>query len=401
MNVLDAKFPNFFTQKNEIEDWFKVKWSINKVPFYGSLDLRNSGFKITNVDMNLFPGGFNNLHENNISLAIDKVKQFLAANNNTYSKILLIPENHTKNLSYLQNVYALYRILVLSGLEVRIGGVSEELTVPTEMITLKNDLMIYHPLEKSRNIIATDDGFIPDLILLNNDLSGGYPQILENILQKVLPPLHAGWYRRKKSNHFKEYSKVTKEFAEDFDFDPWLIDAYFEEVENLDFANKSGLELLAAKVQIVLAKTKYKYQEYGIKDEPYTIVKANNGTYGMGIMAVKSPDEIINMNRKSRNKMAVIKDGQNVSDVIVQEGVKTIETVDGGFAEMVAYMIHDQVIGSFYRVHQSKGVESNLNSVGATFVPHDFTLDEKGFYPYNVIARLSLLAASQELAKYI
>lgn len=394
-------FPDFFAQKDDIEEWFTSQWARHTVPVYGSLDLRDSGFKITNVDMNLFPGGFNNIHEANIPRAVDKFKQFLATNKNKYSKILIIPENHTKNLSYLQNVYALYHILTLSGATVKIGSISPELTVATEMQTLKNDVMLYHPLKKIDNAIATVDGFIPDLILLNNDLSGGRPPILENIAQDVLPPLHAGWYTRKKTNHFTEYSNVTTDFAGFLAFDPWLIDAYFEDANNLDFTNKSGLDLLATKVETVLAKTQLKYQEYGIQDEPYAIVKANNGTYGMGIMVVKSPDEIININRKSRNKMAVIKDGQSVSDVIVQEGVRTIEEVNGAFAEMVAYLVHNQVIGSFYRVHPSKGIESNLNSVGATFLPYDFTQDEKKFYAYNVVARLALLAASLELEKYL
>jgi len=50
------------------------------------------------------------------------------------------------------------------------------------------------------------------------------------------------------------------------------------------------------------------------------IVKADAGTYGMGIMTVKSPDEVRDLNRKTRNKMAVVKDGLQVSEVIIQEG---------------------------------------------------------------------------------
>ena len=46
----------------EIEQWFRSKWLDQEAPFYASVDLRNSGFKISPVDTNLFPAGFNNLN---------------------------------------------------------------------------------------------------------------------------------------------------------------------------------------------------------------------------------------------------------------------------------------------------------------------------------------------------
>ena len=53
------------------------------------------------------------------------------------------------------------------------------------------------------------------------------------------------------------------------------------------------------------------------------VIKPDNGTYGMGIMTVRDAKELDALNRKTKNKMAVIKDGQTVSDVIIQEGVLT------------------------------------------------------------------------------
>ena len=133
----------------------------------------------------------------------------------------------------------------------------------------------------------------------------------------------------------------------------------------------------------------------------------------MGIMSVKSGDEIININRKSRNKMAVIKDGQSVTDVIIQEGVYTVEQINGHTAEPVIYMMGCSVIGGFYRVNAKKGIDENLNSVGANFVPMSLAckcLPSGGkkanqappnrFYTYSVIARLALLASSMEIEVY-
>jgi glutamate--cysteine ligase len=238
------------------------------------------------------------------------------------------------------------------------------------------------------------------------------PHILVGIEQKLLPPLNAGWYMRKKSNFFAQFDKVAIEFAELIGIDPWKINPYFDSCNGLDFSNRTGIDELAVKVDNMIAKIKLKYDEYKIDEEPYVIVKADNGTYGMGIMVVKSGQEILDINRKHRNKMAVIKDGAHVSDVIIQEGVHTVEELDGAIAEPVVYMMDSFVVGGFYRVHPDKGKADNLNSVGMKFVPLSFSspcianleaepdCPPNRFYTYGVIARLSMLAASYELEVY-
>src|SRR5574343_105764 len=92
----------------------------------------------------------------------------------------------------------------------------------------------------------------------------------------------------------------------------------------------------------------------------------------MGIMSVKDAREVIGLNRKQRNKMAVIKEGQEVSEVIVQEGVYTFEQVNEAVAEPVVYMIDHYVVGGFYRVHTGRGIDENLNAPGMHFEPLAF-----------------------------
>ncbi|SUA23784.1 glutamate--cysteine ligase [Neisseria gonorrhoeae] len=89
----------------------------------------------------------------------------------------------------------------------------------------------------------------------------------------------------------------------------------------MDFQGREGEDALAEAVERVLAKIQAKYDESGIADKPFVIVKADAGTYGMGVMSVKSSDEVRGLNRKNRNKMAKVKEGLEVSEVIVQEGV--------------------------------------------------------------------------------
>jgi glutamate--cysteine ligase len=248
--------------------------------------------------------------------------------------------------------------------------------------------------------------------LLNNDLSAGIPGILEDLHEQyLLPPLHAGWSTRRKSTHFACYEEVAKRFGKLLGIDPWLINPLFSQCDNVSFADGTGIEALKTEVDAVLTRVRKKYKEYGIQEKPFVIVKADNGTYGMGIMTVRDAKDLDAVNRKTRNKMAVIKDGQSVSSVIIQEGVLTQERINDAVAEPVVYMLDRYVVGGFYRVHAERGVDENLNSPGASFVPLAFEkstrLPQPGlkpgasapnrFYMYGVIARLAMLAASYEM----
>ena len=50
----------------------------------------------------------------------------------------------------------------------------------------------------------------------------------------------------------------------------------------------------------------------------------------------------------------------------------TYERVNDAVAEPVVYMIDRYVVGGFYRVNAERGIDENLNSPGASFVPLAF-----------------------------
>ncbi|WP_186425566.1 glutamate--cysteine ligase [Cupriavidus metallidurans] len=398
-----------------IERWFRLEWQEHTPPFYCSVDLRNAGFKLAPVDTNLFPGGFNNLAPEMLPLAVQAAMAAIEKICPDAKNLLLIPERHTRNMFYLQNVARLSLIMRQAGLNVRLGSLSEEITEPTPIELPDGQTLVVEPLArlgtKGRRLGLKD--FDPCSILLNNDLSAGIPPILENINEQyLLPPLHAGWSTRRKSSHFAAYDEVAKKFAKLIDIDPWMVNPYFARQTGVNFHERIGEEELADAVEGVLKKIAKKYREYGIKETPYVVVKADAGTYGMGIMTVRDPSEVKGLNRKERNKMSVVKEGLEVSDVIIQEGVHTFEKVNDAVAEPVVYMIDRYVVGGFYRVHTGRGIDENLNAPGMHFVPLAFAPNgmpdshakpgaavPNRFYMYGVVARLALLAASLELEK--
>ena len=372
--------------------------------------LTNAGFKLAPVDTNLFPGGFNNLAPEMMPLAIQAAMSAIEKICPEARSMVLVPENHTRNTFYLSNVARLVGILKQTGLDIRLGSVSPDITTPTKFELPDGQSIVLEPLRRNGNRVGID-GLEPCAVLLNNDLSAGVPDILKNLdSQVLLPPLHAGWATRRKSAHFAAYNGVTESFADMLGIDPWVINPYFTSLSQVNFHERVGEEELVHAVNSILEKTRLKYAQYGISEQPYVVIKADAGTYGMGIMTVKDASEVVGLNRKQRNKMSVVKEGLQVSDVIIQEGVHTFESIEDAVAEPVVYMIDRYVIGGFYRVHTGRGRDENLNAPGMHFVPLAFETPcitpncsdrpdaaVNRFYSYGVIGRLAALAASQEL----
>jgi glutamate--cysteine ligase len=398
-----------------IEAWFRNAWRETQAPFYASVDLRNAGYKIAPVDTNLFPAGFNNLNPSFEALCIHAVQMAVESIAVPIDKILLVPENHTRNLFYMENIASLQSIIEKAGFEVRVGSLMPDLDGPMKIELESSRSVLLEPLQRDQNRVFLED-FNPDLIVLNNDLATGQPEIFKGIEQVITPPTALGWSSRLKSNHFTFYQQVAQEFSELIDIDPWLIDPMFRNCGEVDFMKREGVDCLSKNVAALLTAIQTKYDKHGVKCKPFVMVKADAGTYGMGVMTIYDADEIAALNRKERTKMATTKEGQKVTKVIIQEGVYTHEKwgEDGTVAEPVVYMLGHQVVGGFYRVHAKRSSSQNLNAPGMRFEPlafedccispdpnQDPDCHQNRFYTYGVIARLALLAAAREIINVV
>lgn len=393
-----------------VERWFRLEWMEHTPPFYCSVDIRNAGFKLAPVDTNLYPGGWNNLTPEMLPLAVQAAMAAIEKICPEAKNLLVVPEN-TKNTFYLSNVAQLQKIFRMAGLNVRVGSIDPAIKKPTTIELPGGESITLEPVVRSKRRLGLKN-FDPCTILLNNDLTAGAPGILEDLHEQyLLPPLHAGWSVRRKSRHFQSYEEVAKRFGKMLGIDPWLINPMFNRCGELDFHKREGLECLRTNVDALLTKIRKKYKEYGINEKPFVVVKADNGTSGMGIMTVRDVKDLDAIRERPRNKPPVVKTGQVITDVIIQEGVLTAERINEAVAEPVVYLMDRYVVGGFYRVHAERGIDENLNAPGASFVPLAFAestrLPQPGqkpgasapnrFYMYGVIGRLAMLAASYEL----
>jgi len=382
------------------ERWFRLEWMEHTPTFYASVDLRNAGFKLAPVDTNLFPGGFNLLTDQMLPQAVQAAMAAIEKICPEARNLLVIPETGARCSFYLENLATLARIFTQAGLNVRFGTLDTAITGPTELKTANGASIVIEPLVRKRGRL-TIKGFDPCTILLNSDLAAGTPpQLMGLHEQYLLPPLHAGWSVRRKSQHFRAYEEVAKRFGKLLGMDPWLITPMSQSV---DMHGRSGLEALQTAADAQLTKVRRKYKEYGINEKPFVIIKSDVGSYGKSVLTVRDAKDIEALSQRLPENLG--------PEVLVQEGVPTHERVHEAVAEPVVYTMDRYVVGGYYRVHASRGIDENLNAPGASYVPLAFAdsphLPRPGekpgasapnrFYMYGVIGRLAMLAASYEL----
>lgn len=306
------------TEHARIETWLCAEWRKTSAPLYTSVDLRNAGLKLAPVDTDLFPTVFNNPNPVFLPPGVLAMQTKIEQLCETASNILLIPEDYSRNLFYLESLARLHDISLKAGYQVRIGSSRPDMKTP-EQVALP---------------------------------FSGIPEQLHNIGQHIVPP-GLGWSSRLKSGLFKHFNNVAIEFAKLLGIDPWLINPLFRNCGELDFKNPEGEDCLVRNVEAFLESVQKKYDEYGIDKPPFLVIKVDAGTFGMGITLVSSIAEVQSLNRKQHSKMASMKGGASVSKVILLEGVYTFETrrAQVAAAEPLVYLINHFVVGGFYRVH--------------------------------------------------
>lgn len=393
--ITEILFKKISENRDKINQFFAEKFSKNPPLFYNSVDLRNNGLKIAPVDTNCFPAGFNNLSQDSKNFAKKVADEYLSKNFPGAKKILIIPENHTRNLRYWQNIKNLAEILA-DKREVKIVTLIEEVADEIEFELEDGGSIKAYKIKKDEDA---------DLVILNNDLTNGVPEIFSSISAPIIPSPNMGWHHRTKSNHFDIFNELARELAQIIDIDPWLISSLHGSCDDINFKERKGLECLASSVDQMLDSLKEKYRQHGIEDEPYCFIKADNGTYGIAVWPVFSGQEVLEINKKERNKMSMLKGSVQTHKVMIQEGIKTLDKIGGMIAEPMIYMIAGEVVGNLFRVNESRDEKISLNASGASFcdlrdleenqLEIGLIKDQIGEI-YSLIAKLAALASSIE-----
>ena len=389
-------------KRQEITEWMEKKRAEVPIPIYGSVDVRDAGWKIAVVDANHFPAGFNNVAPEDEQHLSALLKNHINRRDEKCRWVHLYPESHTRNAAYVENLKTLQRLIEQAGFRCTVGSpeLAEHGSLAGISGPLNLDIVSLQMVNDEESIVV--DGEQPDLILLNNDLTEGIVPGLGT--SRVSPPPVMGWHSRKKSHHYDALSDYVSEIAELIGIEPWcLITDWFVSKDKCLDRESCRVEL-AAEVDDFIQRIKNKYHTLGIDREPVVFIKNDSGTYGLGILSVSSGEELLSLSNRKMRKLMYSKGGVEVENFLIQEGIPTrLETADGGPVEPVVYLVDGQAASWFYRINEKKSDIDNLNSPSASFesysdVGHLYGENAHGWHA--LVAELSMLAMGKEFSNY-
>jgi len=398
MAALKSVIPNLLAMESEIYEWLELKRSQVPMPFYGSFDIRDAGWKAAVVDSNAFPAGFNNIDEDdyeNLSLGI---KDWFGKLERQPNRLLIWPESHTRNPNYMANISVINSLLKDLGIEVLIGN---DLLKKETLQTPKGEIDLSHV--EVENQYVTADGKSVDMILLNSDLSDGPLEISE---VRITPPNYMGWHTRSKCQHFEHVSDLVHELADLVGIDPWLIGPWGFISKGRCLEDIQCRERLAGEIHEGLEFIRSKYEEHGIDSKPSLFVKNDRGTYGLGILRIESPDEILNLSNRKMNRLAYAKGGVSAEDFLLQEAVPTFLKSFDSVLEPVGYGVNGRVCSWFHRSNQKYGALDNLNTPSTRFILDSDLTDEAESimisrrWLHTLIAEISMIAMGREMLNH-
>ena len=383
---------------DKAQSWFYQKSHSLAFPFYSSFDLRDSSIKISPVDANLFPAGFNNICSVDKESSISICEQYLLKNFPSAKNIILLAEEHTHNPFYWDNIHTLKNLLQKTGdRKVSICVPGKNITKDTVLSSAQGHRLEVFLLQNKL------DG--ADLIISNNDFSVDYGL---DISIPVTPPVVAGWRLRRKHSFFEQYNLLAEEFAQLIEVEPEFLTIKTKRFTEFDPGDPQCLKRLKEESAVFLSELEQTYSRVLYKGEgrrPYLFLKNNAGTYGLGMTTIFLPEDIENWNYKIRKKMKSSKGGVKVTELIIQEGIASHLKKKGFVAEPVLYLIGARLAGGFLRTHGEKGARDNLNSPGAVYRSlciSDLEIEVEGKPRENVygwIAHLGVLAVAYELRR--
>ncbi len=344
-------------------------------PIYTSIDIRDAGWKVCAVDVNLFPAGFNKLDPEDFGRAADRFRQFLAAKLLSSSpwRVTLVPEAHTNNRGYLENLSGIMEILERAGCQVNLAWSGVPIPKAWPVTTASGKTLNYLPMAEALEGTQA--------VILNHDLSGGMIPSLKEFIDRsgvpCFPSPSLGWYRRRKSDHFDIVHGLLKRLEGNFDFfDSFYFHPRSERLQNVDINKAEDRQLLAGAASKMLQELQLAYTEREITAQPRLIVKNNAGTYGIGVLSIQDPQELIDLSRSDLNKMRSGKESVKIEDIMLQEAIPTsfvFEKLPGDpstktAGEPTIYLVNGLPVGGFMRIHEGLGAWAeyqNLNQPGS------------------------------------
>jgi len=399
----------------EASGWFENHAKKIPVPFLSAVTIKDSGFKLSVSDFQLFPSGLNHLSSSDLSKAPKLAKKYFKRFHEDlgkFKKILVLASTQHPNSLFYDHLDALIKLLKKSEMRVVVGTI-ENTSSPFEAKTsTKKSIQIFPTHVENYHLVTNN--FKPEFVLVVDRFAPEDLAKLVNIAQPVTPHRRALVHKKNKlSEHMTTYNSLATEFADMVGIDPWLITTPFALETHVNFDERSGVEKVAQATQDLLIVLSEKYHKYTINQSPLIQVRNNSGTYGMGRLLVRSPKELSKLYLKKRKKRTAPKGQSVINDVIVQEDIPAKPLFDKFVGETVIYLIGNEILGGFIKSYETLIPTKSLKkartqlfqpikfSSGGSHLKLKSKVDKNMGLLYQSVSRLGALAISYDIDKKI
>lgn len=384
-----------------ISGWFEKHHKRVSVPLITALTIKDSGFKVSVSHINSFPMGLNYLSSSDLRNTKSLIKKYFKKHHSDIpklKKILILTTIEHQNPFYYDHIFTLVKLLKQSSFKVELATV-EKIEMPVTIKTPSKKTLKIFPALLDKNRLKTEL-FNPDFILLTDAFKGDLSLKLGNLEQPMSPPSKVTRHYSKKSNTLNILNNLMKDFSVVAEVDPWLITSQYHIEHHVNFEEKSGIEKVAHSAQQILAQLEQKYKEYNVAAIPSIQITNNSGAFGMGMISIKSIQELSDLYYKKKAKKVQAKSQAIINDVLIEETVPVRPLLKKFIGEAVIYLIGNEVAGGYVKVYTDRTTPNIVSSRNELFQPLKIKQSDKSLgLLYHNLSRLGGLAIGYEIDK--
>lgn len=353
-----------------ISAWFERHQKRIPSPFLSSVVIKDSGFKLSLSHTNAFPIGLNHLSKSDLNKAPNLIKKYFKQYHPSVErikKVLVLVSTKNLNPFYYEHIATLTQILKKSSLKFELGTL-EPLDKPFKMKTPSQKTVTIYTALIENNMLKLGD-FIPDFILVMDPFSLELSAKLAQISQPMSPPQRILTKFMKKSDYLHAANTLTQDFAQMIGIDPWLFSTQFHVESRVNIEERHGIEKVASVTQDILQSVGQKYDQYHVQSSPSVLISNNTGSFGMGMLSIKSTKELSELYYKKKTKKSATKSQSVMNDVLVEEAVPTRPLFKKYDGETVIYLIGGEILGGYIKTYSEKITNNMISTRNALFQP--------------------------------
>lgn len=336
---------------SQISQWFEKHEKKIPIPFLTSVTIKDSGFKTSVSDVQIFPSGLNYLCKTdlkNVSTLIRKYFERHYPDVLKNKKILILSSANNPNPFYYDHLDVLCQLMKKGGLRPQIATL-DTLSHPVSLKTPAGKKVKIHPVYFEKDRLKTRE-IDPSFIVAGDIFSATQLSSFPYIKQPISPPLKAFSNHEIGSSYLATFNKLVEDFSRIVSEDPWLMATDFHLEHRVNIDDKGGLEKIALTAEALLDSLKSKYLKYQISSSPQLTIRSNSGTSGTGMVTIRSTKDLLELHNYKKQKRSPAKN-QMIDDILIKEEISVQPLFKEIVGETVVYLIGNEVAGGYIKTY--------------------------------------------------